>query len=186
VGDAQAGLLPGQGGARHVARRDHQRELPGDLAVVDRQRPAQGEGDRHDVARHQVADRHREYAGAILFGQRGPMAGGDRGLVGVAGGAALVELTLDHAIAGGHAEALDRGAIGQREHVGRLERRGVVVHEHLPDLGGHRQPHHADVEVDRGQGQPAERGVERAPAAIAADVVQGGFNRDRDHRGTPR
>jgi hypothetical protein len=180
-GDAEAGLLAGQRRARDVARRDHQREHPGHLAVVDRHRPRQRQRDRNDLAGHDVADPQREHAGAILLGDRRALAAGDGLIVAGPRGAALVEHALDDALAGDHAEALHRGPVGQREHVGGLDRLAQVVDEGLAHLGGRGQPDHPRVDVDGGQRQASGGGVEGAPAAVAAGVGELGFDGDGDH-----
>ena len=152
---AEAGLISGQctarASSRHESRRDHEREPERDLAVVDGEGTHEREANRGGLTRHQVSDAQREHARPLLLGDGCAMTARDRLVVLLAGGAALLDHALDHAPRDLHAEAMHGGAIGQRKHVRRLDRRARRVDERLRDLD--RRDHACDSRMDIHRGQ---------------------------------
>jgi len=177
---AGADRRPGERLTRDVPRRDHEREPVFGLAVVDGQRAGQGQRDRGLLAGLEVADPDGEHAGTLLLGDGRALARGDRGVVFLAGFAALAQFALDPAARAVGRERGDPGPVGQREDVRRLDAGGAGVAEGLPH--GRRGHQAADRGVDL-HGQQRERAG--LVAESAGDSGRGSGCVSRRHGVTP-
>ena len=166
VGVTVADRLAGQGRARDVARRHDEREAERRLTVLVGQRADQSQRDADPFAGQDVAHPHREDVGALLLGDRGPAAGGDRVVVGLTGGTALLQFGVHLPSVGGHPHPGDGPAVGHRKDVGGFQWDVEGVDEVLGQLDAGGEPGNVGPDVDTVQGQIAPLGAQGAETSV--------------------
>ncbi len=138
--------------AGDVARRNHERETERGFTIVVGEWSDQRQTNACFFAGHQVADPQREHAGPFLFGD-GRAATFALGLVVfLAGGCPFFQRPFNDAAGDFHAEMRHRGAVGQREDVGRLEWLALGVDESLGQHGFGGQTVDPRAHIDGTQG----------------------------------